>query len=167
MIFGNPYLLAGIAASAFAGGYWLADTVGENKYLQLEARYAKQYQDAVDQKQTIELLQDEVARIVAEKAAIENQEAKVVEKIITKKVIEYVQTNPPACSLNADWVRVHDTAASGSLPEDTNTTTATNDTTDEVEALVAVTDNYSTCNANARQLRQLQDWVREVLPSGQ
>lgn len=82
---------------------------------------------------------------------------------IIKEVPVYVpvQANA-ACTINRGFVRLHDAAAAGELPEPARDA-------DEAAARVAlsavagtIADNYQTCHENAEQLRALQAWVRGV-----
>ena len=66
------------------------------------------------------------------------------------------------CTINRGFVRLHDAAAAGELPEPARNA-------DEAAAGVAlsavagtVAANYQTCHENAEQLRALQAWVSEV-----
>ena len=82
---------------------------------------------------------------------------------IIKEVPVYVPVqSDAACTINRGFVRLHDAAAAGELPEPARNA-------DEAAAGVAlsavagtVAANYQTCHENAEQLRALQAWVSEV-----
>lgn len=82
---------------------------------------------------------------------------------IIKEVPVYVPVQADAaCTINRGFVRLHDAAAAGELPEPARDA-------DEAAARVAlsavagtVTTNYQTCHENAEQLKALQTWVREM-----
>ncbi len=82
---------------------------------------------------------------------------------IIKEVPVYVPVQADAaCTINRGFVRLHDAAAAGELPE------AARDA-DAAAAAIAlsavagtVTANYQTCHENAEQLIALQAWAREM-----
>jgi hypothetical protein len=82
---------------------------------------------------------------------------------IIKEVPVYVPVQADAaCRINRGFVRLHDAAAAGELPDtpaDADAATA-NLALSAVAATVA--DNYRICHENAEQLRALQAWVREM-----
>ena len=82
---------------------------------------------------------------------------------IIKEVPVYVPVQADAaCTINRGFVRLHDAAAAGELPEPARDA-------DEAAARVAlsavagtVAANYQTCHENAEQLRALQAWVIDL-----
>ena len=82
---------------------------------------------------------------------------------IVKEVPVYVPVEADAaCTINRGFVRLHDAAAAGDLPEPAGDA-------DAVAAGIAlsavagtVAGNYQSCHENAEQLRALQAWVREM-----
>ena len=82
---------------------------------------------------------------------------------IIKEVPVYVPVQADAaCTINRGFVRLHDAAAAGELPE----TARDADAAPAGLALSAVAGtvaaNYQTCHENAEQLRALQAWISEV-----
>ena len=82
---------------------------------------------------------------------------------IIKEVPVYVPVQADAaCSINRGFVRLHDAAAAGELPEPARDA----DVASAGIALSAVAGtvaaNYQTCHENAEQLRALQAWVSEI-----
>ncbi len=69
-----------------------------------------------------------------------------------------------ACTINRGFVRLHDAAAAGELPEPARDAdaAATGLALSAVAATVAA--NYQTCHENAEQLRALQAWVIDLIP---
>ena len=67
-----------------------------------------------------------------------------------------------ACTINRGFVRLHDAAAAGELPEPARDAdaAAAGITLSAVAGTVAA--NYQTCHENAEQLRALQVWVGEM-----
>lgn len=82
---------------------------------------------------------------------------------IFKEVPVYVPVQADAaCTINRGFVRLHDTAAAGELPEPARDAdaAATGIALSGVAETVAA--NYQTCHENAEQLRALQAWVSEI-----
>ena len=82
---------------------------------------------------------------------------------IIKEVPVYVPVQADAaCTINRGFVRLHDAAAAGDLPEPARDA----DAAAAGIALSAVAGtlaaNYQTCHENAEQLRALQAWVSEM-----
>jgi len=82
---------------------------------------------------------------------------------IIKEVPVYVPVQADAaCTINRGFVRLHDAAAAGELPEPARDVDAA--PADLALSAVAgtVAANYQTCHENAEQLRALQAWVGEM-----
>ena len=82
---------------------------------------------------------------------------------IIKEVPVYVPVQADdACTINRGFVRLHDAAAAGELPEPARDAdaAAAGITLSAVAGTVAA--NYQACHENAEQLRALHAWVREV-----
>ncbi len=82
---------------------------------------------------------------------------------IIKEVPVYVSVQADAaCTINRGFVRLHDAAAAGELPEPVGDADAA--AADIALSTVAgtVAANYRTCHENAEQLIALQAWVREM-----
>lgn len=124
--------------------------------------------DATVQKQTLQA------------AAVRERQAQATVKVVTqyvdrvrvvrekgdtiiKEVPVYVPVQADAaCTINRGFVRLHDAAAAGELPESARDA-------DAVAAGIAlsavagtVVANYQSCHENADQLRALQTWIREM-----
>ncbi|CUJ09876.1 hypothetical protein [Achromobacter xylosoxidans] len=85
---------------------------------------------------------------------------------IIKEVPVYVPVQADAaCSINRGFVRLHDAAAVGELPDSAQDADAA--AADIALSAVAgtVAANYQTCHENAEQLRALQEWVKEMTTS--
>lgn len=82
---------------------------------------------------------------------------------IIKEVPVYVPVQADAaCTINRGFVRLHDAAAAGELPEPTRDADAA--AADVALSAVAGTlaINYQTCHENAQQLRALQAWADSI-----
>jgi hypothetical protein len=98
-------------------------------------------------------------RVVTEYVQIKGK-SEVVEKIIEKEVVKYVDKNPGLC-LDTEWRRLHD-ASVDTIP---GTATGTDDTggtaPTAAETLKTVTENNARCIRNTDRLTALQKWVSE------
>ena len=82
---------------------------------------------------------------------------------IIKEVPVYVPVQADAaCTINRGFVRLHDAAAAGELPEPAGDADAAAAGVALSAVATTVTTNYQTCHENAEQLRALQTWVSEM-----
>lgn len=82
---------------------------------------------------------------------------------IIKEVPVYVPVQADAaCTINRGFVRLHDAAAAGALPEPARDTDAAAADIALFAVAGTVATNYQTCHETAEQLRSLQTWVREM-----
>jgi hypothetical protein len=112
---------------------------------------------------------------LALKAELEKANANITESVI----IEYVDREkviyqnriayrdvvrevlvPSSCSLTTGWVEVHDAAAKQKQVNLSDSATEYSQYSD-IDGLLTVVDNYSTCYQTSNQLTALQQWVRE------
>lgn len=124
--------------------------------------------DAADQQQALQA------------AAIRERQAQATVKVVTqyvdrvrvirekgdtiiKEVPVYVPVEADAaCTINRGFVRLHDAAAAGELPEPAGAADAAAAGIALSAVAGTVTENYRTCHENAEQLRALQAWVSEM-----
>lgn len=79
---------------------------------------------------------------------------------IFKEVPVYVPAQADAaCTINRGFVRLHDAAAAGELPEPARDADAAPAGIALSSAAGTVAANYQTCHENAEQLRALQGWI--------
>ena len=84
-------------------------------------------------------------------------------KTIIQEVPVYVPVQADAsCAINRGFVRLHDAAAAGELPEPARAVDAAAAGIALSAVAGTVAANYQTCHENAEQLRALQTWVREM-----
>ena len=82
---------------------------------------------------------------------------------IVKEVPVYVPVQADtACTINRGFVRLHDAAAAGELPEPARDADAASAGIALSAVAGTVAANYQTCHENAEQLRALQAWVSEI-----
>jgi len=67
-----------------------------------------------------------------------------------------------ACTVHRGFVRLHDAAAAGDLPEPTRDPDAPAEGLALSAVAATVVTNYQTCHENAEQLKALQDWIRQT-----
>jgi len=131
-------------------------------------RHVQAQWDAAIQQQTLQV------------AAVRERQAQATVKVVTqyvdrvrvvrekgdtiiKEVTVYVPVQADAaCTINRGFVRVHDAAAAGELPEPARDADATTAGIALSAVAGTVATNYQTCHENAEQLRALQAWVVEM-----
>lgn len=161
-----------IAVTAALGSYKMTANSYEAKISKMETRSATAARVAESKNREIELLGLELMGMVSQRDAARNQELNVVERIITKKVIEYVK-NPDAgkCNIPGEFVQLHDTAARGGGVSETSEASGAIDAAParitDTEVIVVVTDNYNVCHGIRNQLLSLQDWVKLSITLGE
>jgi hypothetical protein len=80
---------------------------------------------------------------------------------IIREVPVYVPAQADAaCTINRGFVRLHDAAAAGELPEPAGDADAPAAGIALSTVAETVAGNYQSCHENAEQLRALQGWVR-------
>ena len=151
---------------AFAGGYQVAAWKYGQEIAETRVEHLDAVADAADQARKTEEIRRTLSDSIAANDALKNRRREVVERVVTKQVIKYVETdNARECGLSADGVRIHDTAARGAVPSDTDTTPIVDDgaiAASNAEVMQVVTGNYATCNAIRDQLTGFQSWVNTL-----
>lgn len=155
-----PYRLLALAALAAAliGFGWIKgathvqakwDSAIQQQTLQVAAVRERQAQATV---KVVTAYVDRV-RILREKG-----------ETIIKEVPVYVPVQADtACTINRGFVRLHDAAAAGELPEPARDADAAAAGIALSAIAGTVAANYQTCHENAEQLRALQAWAREMV----
>lgn len=155
----SPYRLLALAALGLAlvGFGWVKgaghvqaqwDATVQQQALQATAVREEQAQA------TVEVITEYVdrVRVVREKG-----------DTIIKEVPVYVPVQADAaCTINRGFVRLHDAAAAGELPEPARDADAAAAGIALSAVAGTVATNYQTCHETAEQLRALQRWVREM-----
>jgi hypothetical protein len=113
------------------------------------------------------------AKANAKIAALEKKNAEISNNVVTEyidrvEVIrekEYVYRDlgknnvPGQYNLSNGWVYTHDVSASASDADPARASDATSSGIKDNTALLTIISNYANCQANAEQLRQLQQWI--------
>lgn len=155
-------LLAGV----YAAGYKTATTHYKGIIAETRAEHLEAVAEANRKTREVNEANRLAADAAAEAEALRNREREVVEKEVIKEVIKYVETdNARECGLSPSGVLLHDTAARGRLPGDTDAPAITDDGAIEAtnaEVILTVTQNYLSCNETIDRLTSLQDWARAL-----
>jgi hypothetical protein len=119
----------------------------------------------------------ELARFSAEKskqvAELEKKNTEISNKVVTQYVDrtntirekEYVYLDaaknnvPGQHDMSSGWVYTHDLSASAGDADPTRASDASPSGIKDNTALLTIISNYANCQANAEQLRQLQQWI--------
>ena len=157
-----PYRLLAMAALAVAltGFGWIKGA--EHVQTQWDAAVQQQTLQAITVRErqaeaTVKVVTQYVDRVhvVREKG-----------ETIIKEVPVYVPVQADAaCTINRGFVRLHDAAAAGELPEPAGDADAAAAGVALSAVATTVTTNYQTCHENAEQLRALQAWGNEMTTS--
>ena len=166
---GNQFFLVALLISsiASAGATWkILDWKHGKQIAEMENAAWQAQVDNLNQKNAIDLANNQVATAIAEAYELRNKKHEIVTKYINKEVIKYVQSDIAGkCDLPNQWVRLHDSAARNRITGNTDTTTEPNDLSSgvtDVEVLGVVTDNYQSCHKIRNQLIELQEWARNI-----
>lgn len=151
------------SVAAFSIGFKVSADLYDSKIQKIRAEQAEVALEAANRNRMIEQLGLELSGIISERNALRNQRRKVVEKVITKKVIEYVQTDVAGqCDIPDEFVRIHDHSASGRVSGTTEapgTSPASATGITDTEVLEVVTANYDACHEIRDKLISLQEWT--------
>jgi len=147
-----PYkLLAGAAliAGVFIYGYTKGSEHGEAEIARFAAEKNKQ-----------------IADLEKKNAEISNRvQIEYVDRVNTIREKEYVYRNiaqgsvPRQHIMSNGWVYTHDISASSGDADPTRASDAKASGIADNQALISIISNYSRCQQNAEQLRQLQQWI--------
>lgn len=147
-----PYkLLAGAAliAGVFFYGYVKGSEHGEAEIARFAAEKNKQ-----------------IAELEKKNAEISNRvQIEYVDRVNTIREKEYVYRNiaqgsvPRQHIMSNGWVYTHDISASSGDADPTRASDAKASGVADNQALLTIISNYSRCQQNAEQLKQLQQWI--------
>lgn len=147
-----PYkLLAGAAmlAGVFFYGYMKGSAYADAEL----ARYGQKQAELVTQ---LEKKNTEISTQVV---------TEYVDRVNTIREKEYVyrdlaqNTVPTQFTMSTGWVYTHDSSAGANDADPTRASDASPSGITDTTALVGIIGNYSRCQQNAEQLRQLQQWI--------
>lgn len=149
----NPWIiLALVAAFALAGlkGYQLGAAKLDTYRAEQMAEETRLYMKRVEI--TERVVTKYVTKIVPK--------TQIVTETVEREVIRYAESNPGYC-LDPEWGRLHDAAATNTVPNATGSPDgAARTPPTAAEAVATVTENYARAHRTADKLEALQEWVR-------
>lgn len=158
-----PYRLLALAllAVALVGFGWIKGAAHATEALEAAA---------VKQSLTAARIRNRQAEATAQVVTQYVDRVKVVREAgatIVKEVPVYVTQDADAdCRINRGFVRLHDAAAAGRIPEPAGNSDAAPAGIALSAAASTVADNYGRCRENAEQLIALQEWVERMRQFG-
>lgn len=154
-------LLIGLGVVAAVGtfGWHYGSVIDERDDYRSRAEKAEKAIDAAKEEDTrVNVITDAHVKTV--------EKIVYVDKIVAKEVIKYRERVVNRCELNAEWVRIHNQAATG-LPENTSAGSSHGASSepgqrgvDDAEALDVATSNYNKYHICKARLETLQDLIR-------
>lgn len=149
----------GIAAGLVAmAALWAVDHNGYQRGA--AAVQVKWDQERVAYAEALQKEKDRQATVV-EKVVVEYRDRV---KVIKEKGDEIVKAVPffvrTSCALPGGWRVLHDSAASGDLPDDPDGAIAAAEPAESIAAIETVAANYSACRADQARLTALQQLVK-------
>lgn len=152
--FRTPLALIAVIVGLFAAGvHWKAERIAHAAELaKLHKEVATARYEAAIAQATVKVVTKYVDRIV---------KVQGVTRVITKEIPVYVTSTADAgCVIPAGFVRVHDAAAAGVVPQPAGDPDAPAPGVALSTVAETVTDNYGVAHEIAAQLTALQDWIR-------
>jgi hypothetical protein len=149
-----PYKLLAIAAliiGVFFYGYTKGSAQAETKLARFAAQKAEQIAEL--EKKNAEISTKVVTEYVDVVNTIKEKEY-VYRDIIKDRV-------PTQYDMSNGWVYTHDLSISSGDADSTRASDASPSGIKDTAALLTIISNYATCQTNAEQLRQLQQWITE------
>ena len=147
-----PYKLLAIGAAlvgVFVFGYMKGSAYAEAELARFSAEKSEQ-----------------VAELERQNSAISTQVVtEYVDRVNTIREKEYVYRDiaqtvvPSQFTMSNGWVYTHDASARADNADPARASDATPSGVADTAALVGIIGNYSRCQQNAEQLRQLQQWI--------
>ena len=147
-----PYkLLAGAAlmAGIFVFGYMKGSAYAEAELARFAAKASEQVAEL--EKKNAEISNDVVTEYVDRTNTIREKE--YVYRDVVKDSV------PTQHDMSNGWVYTHDLSATSGDADSTRASDASPSGITDTTALLSIIGNYSRCQANAEQLRQLQQWI--------
>ena len=147
-----PYkLLAGVAllAGVFFYGYMKGSAYAEAELARFSAEKSAQIVEL--EKKNTEISNSVVTEYVDRTNTIREKEYVYLDAAKNSVPSQYVMSN--------GWVYTHDLSATSGDADSTRASDASASGITDTTALLTIIGNYANCQANAEQLRQLQQWI--------
>lgn len=126
--------------------------------------HERKKQQAIAVKQIADVLAEERARQdVSAKVDTKHQAATEKVRTVTRTIIKVIRDEKPSadCNLSNGWVRLHNAAADGTLPDSTGVDHAKPSGITADLALETVAGNYGTCHEVRQIALDCQGWIRQ------
>lgn len=146
-------------AAAVIGAYWYGSHSTAVKY----KKKIEAFQTELNEKKTI-VVHDQ-SRIVTKVVTQYVDRVKVIHDTVTSNQQQATTILKPQTNLSEGWVYLHDSTVLGLVADPSKTSNQTPSNIPDNQALSTVIDNYGACQANAAQLKALQEWVSETKKS--
>jgi hypothetical protein len=145
-------IYAALVAAIFGFGWVKGDEHGTEKLTEYVGAQAKQSAAVVVKQGAVtEKVVDHYIQVAGK--------TKTVVQYVDREVTKYAESNPGNC-LDAEWRRLHDAAATNTIPGPAGGSDAARGAPTAAQALSTTTGNYGACNRTADRLDALQAWVR-------
>jgi len=147
-----PYKLLAIAAAfigVFLYGYMKGSAYAEVELQRFAAKASTQVAEL--EKKNAEISNNVVTEYVDRTNTIREKEYVYIDT--AKNIV------PSQSVMSNGWVFTHDSSATASDADPTRASDASSSGITDTTALVGIITNYSRCQQNAEQLRQLQQWI--------
>jgi len=105
-------ILLGILGLSCMFGLFHYVGVQSGKY-QIQSKWDREKLEQSEATRSGESESDAVSHEIDKSHQATQIEIRTVYKTIEKEVVRYVQSHSDSCSIDADWLRIHDTSASG------------------------------------------------------
>ncbi len=152
-------------------GWRLGEQLQEARlsYESERVKAAKKTAEAENAARMLERERTAKTNAIAAEAEARREAREASARTITERIVEYVDRPIERCSLDAEWVRIHDAAAIGpgadNVSAATDAATESDDSAGTVKAsqsLLVVTSNYAACNGYRDELIAWQEWARSL-----
>jgi bifunctional pyridoxal-dependent enzyme with beta-cystathionase and maltose regulon repressor activities len=156
-----PWPYRGLAIAAVAAALFIFGWVKGSEHVQVQwdaATAAQQLAAAHTQVRQAEASVQVVTQYVDRVRVIREKGDTIIQEV---PIYVPVQADA-ACTINHGFVRLHDAAAAGQLPEPAADADAPTPGLALSAVAETVASNYQTCFENAEQLKALQTWVKQM-----
>lgn len=155
-----------VCLAFYAMGFMSGSLYYKNKLLAAEKTAAQKLSQANQQYRQKEQQYQQISDDLATQQAAYQQAQTDFTQRLNKELSRYEKTqttnhtNADCTRLDAHWVRLHDSAATGQLPENTAATSGATASTSA--AIHTITDNYTQCREAIEKLTAWQTWWQQI-----
>lgn len=147
-----------VMALSATGGWKLTQNYYQNQIAQIKLEQAK---DTLERERLIAEVKEknhalseaglELSAVISERDAARLRQIDIVEREVYVEIVKY-RDRPPVlpvdgtCYIDSEWVRLHNHAAGGGVPEATAAASSADEGATYADTLGTVAANYATCN---------------------